>query len=184
MYVTLALYLGEENKGMTELPKTEQELNDLIAQKVQEKADELTAQHNGQMATMRKKYDDDVKKAKEQANMTAEQIANEKIKEENQARENELNELRQYKKSNEISTRLAKENLPDWFKNDVRLLNAEDGNIDKVIKDIKKEYEASLPKGAVHSTVVQTAQGQKPQNDKAQVYEQVGEALKNALGGR
>ena len=45
--------------GMTDLPKTEQELNDLIAAKVQEKTDELTAQHNGQMATLRKKYDED-----------------------------------------------------------------------------------------------------------------------------
>ena len=169
---------------MTELPKTEQELNDLIAQKVQEKADELTAQHNGQMATMRKKYDSDIAKAKEQANMTAEQIAQEKIKEQQDADQKELSELRAYKKASEISQRLAKENLPDFFKNDARLLNAEDGSLDKVIKDIKKEYEASLPKGATHSTVVQTAQGQKPTNDKAQVYEQVGEALKNALGGR
>ena len=68
---------------MTELPKTEQELNDLIAAKVQEKADELTAKHNGEMATQRKKYDDDLKKAKEQAGKTAEEIAQEKIKEQN-----------------------------------------------------------------------------------------------------
>lgn len=167
---------------MTELPKTEQELNDLIAAKVQEKADELTAQHNGAMANMRKKYESDIAKAKEQAGLTAEQIAQEKIKEQQDADQKELNELRAYKKSSEISTKLAKESLPDFFKNDTRLLNAEDGNVDKVIKEIKKEYDATLPKGATHSTVVQTAQGQKPADNKEQVYQAVGDALKQALG--
>ena len=66
---------------MTELPKTEQELNDLIAAKVQEATAEQEAKHNGQMATLRKKYDDDLKKAKEQAGKTAEEIAQERIKE-------------------------------------------------------------------------------------------------------
>ena len=45
---------------MVELPKTEQELNDLIAAKVQEATAEQEAKHNGQMATLRKKYDDDL----------------------------------------------------------------------------------------------------------------------------
>lgn len=167
---------------MTELPKTEQELNDLIEARVQAKADELTAQHNGQMATLRKKYDDDIKKAKEQAGLTAEQLAQEKIKEQQEADQKELSELRAYKKSSEISQKLAKEGLPDFFKNDVRLLNAEDGSLDKVIKDVKKEYEATQPKGATHSTIVQTASTPKPTDNKEQVYEQVGNALKEALG--
>ena len=167
-----------------ELPKTEQELNDLIEAKVQEKSAELEAKHNGQMATLRKKYEDDVKKAKEQAGLTAEQIAQEKIKEQQDADQKELNELRAYKKSSEIAQKLAKENLPTYFKNDQRLLNAETGDLDKVIKEVKKEYEASLPKGATHSTVVQTAQGQKQTNDKAELYASVGESIKNALGGK
>lgn len=169
---------------MVELPKTEQELNDLIDAKVNEATEKMTAKHNGEMASLRKKYDDDVKKAKEQANLSAEELAQQKIKEENEARETELNELRAYKKSNEISARLNKEGLPSYFKNDTRLLNANEGDLDKVIKDVKKEYEATLPKGATHSTVVQQANGQKPnQNgDKTQIYEAVGEVLKNALG--
>lgn len=167
---------------MTELPKTEQELNDLIDAKVQQVVAEETAKHNGQMANMRKKYEDDLKKAKEQAGLTAEQIAQEKIKEQDEAKDRELNELRAFKKSSVISQKLAKEGLPDFLKNDARLLGADDSNIDKVIKDVKKDYEGALPKGATHSTVVQTAQGQKPTNDKAQVYEAVGEALKQALG--
>ena len=142
---------------MTELPKTEQELNELIEAKVQEKATEMEAKHNGQMANLRKKYDDDLKKAKEQAGLTAEQLAQEKVKEQYEADQKELSELRAYKKSSEISQRLAKEGLPTYFKNDQRLLNAESGDLDKVIKEVKKEYEASLPRGATHSTVVQTA---------------------------
>ena len=168
---------------MTELPKTEQELNDLITAKVQEKADELTAQHNGQMATMRKKYDDDLKKAKEQAGKTAEELAQERIKEQQEHDAQELAELRQFKKNTVLGEKLKKEGLPDFFKNDTRLLNAEDGNLDKVIKDIKKEYEQYQPKGATHSTVV-TTQNQtvnKQQDDKSAAFEKMGDALKELI---
>ena len=167
---------------MVELPKTEQELNDLIAQKVQEKTDELTAKHNGEMASQRKKFDDDLKKAKEQAGKTAEELAQEKIKEQQEADQKELNELRAYKKSGEISKRLAKEGLPDFFKNDTRLLNAEDGDLDKVVKDIKKENDSYQPKGATHSTVVPNAQNQKPVDKKQEAYNKMGEALKELTG--
>lgn len=166
-----------------DLPKTEQELNELIEARVQERAAEMEAKHNGQMANLRKKYEDDIKRAKEQAGLTAEQLAQEKIKEQYEADQKELSELRAYKKSSEISQRLAKEGLPNFLKNDTRLLNAEDGELDKVIKEVKKEYEANLPKGATHSTVVQTSTGQVPENTKDQVYQQVGDAIKNAIGG-
>ena len=168
---------------MTELPKTEQELNDLIAAKVQEKTDELTSQHNGAMANMRKKYESDLAKAKEQANMTAEQIAVEKVKEQQEHDAQELAELRQFKKNTVLGEKLKKEGLPDFFKNDTRLLNAEDGNLDKVIKDIKKEYEQYQPKGATHSTVV-TTQNQtvnKQQDDKGAAFEKMGDAIKELI---
>ena len=168
---------------MTELPKTEQELNDLIAAKVQEKTDELTSQHNGAMANMRKKYESDLAKAKEQANMTAEQIAAEKVKEQQEHDAQELAELRQFKKNTVLGEKLKKEGLPDFFKNDTRLLNAEDGNLDKVIKDIKKEYEQYQPKGATHSTVVQTQSQNvnKQQDDKSAAFEKMGDALKELI---
>ena len=169
---------------MTELPKTEQELNDLIAAKVQEKADELTAKHNGEMATQRKKYDDDLKKAKEQAGKTAEEIAQEKIKEQQERDAQELTELRQFKKNTVLGEKLKKEGLPDYFKNDTRLLNAEDGDLDKVIKDIKKDYEQYQPKGANHSTVVPTQSQtiQKGEQDtKSVAFEKMGDALKEIV---
>ena len=166
-----------------ELPKTEQELIDLIDAKVSEEKEKLASKHNGEMASLRKKYDDDIRKAKEQAGLTAEELAQQKVKEQYEADQQELNDLRAYKKSNEISQRLAKEGLPAYFKNDTRLLNANEGDLDKVIKDVKKEYDATLPKGATHSTVVQTAQGQKPSADsKEQIYAEVGDALAQALG--
>lgn len=167
---------------MVELPKTEQELNDLIAQKVQEKETEMTAKHNSEMANQRKKFDDEVKKAKEQAGKTAEELAQEKIKEQQEADQKELNELRAYKKSGEISKRLAKEGLPDFLKNDTRLLNAEEGDLDKVIKDVKKDFEAYQPKGATHSTVVPNAQNQPPVDEKQEAYNKMGEALKELTG--
>ena len=167
---------------MTELPKTEAELQALLDAKATEVTESLTAEHNGKMATLRKKYEDDIKKAKEQANLTAEQIAEQKVKEQQEHDLQELNELRQFKKVSVISEKLNKEGLPDFFKNDSRLLNAEDGDLDKVIKDIKKDYEPYQQKGAKYSTVVQNASGQKPNNDKAEVYQAVGEALKDALG--
>ena len=168
---------------MTELPKTEQELNDLIAAKVQEATAEQEAKHNGQMATLRKKYDDDLKKAKEQAGKTAEEIAQEKIKEQQEHDAQELTELRQFKKNTVLSEKLKKEGLPDFFKNDTRLLNAEDGNLDKVIKDIKKEYEQYQPKGATHSTVVQTQSQNvnKQQDDKGIAFEKMGDAIKELI---
>jgi len=168
---------------MTELPKTEQELNDLIAAKVQEATAEQEAKHNGQMATLRKKYDDDLKKAKEQAGKTAEEIAQERIKEQQEHDAQELTELRQFKKNTVLSEKLKKEGLPDFFKNDTRLLNAEDGNLDKVIKDIKKEYEQYQPKGATHSTVVQTQSQNvnQQQDDKSAAFEKMGDAIKELI---
>lgn len=168
---------------MTELPKTEQELNDLIAAKVQEATAEQEAKHNGQMATLRKKYDDDLKKAKEQAGKTAEEIAQEKIKEQQEHDAQELTELRQFKKNTVLSEKLKKAGLPDFFKNDTRLLNAEDGNLDKVIKDIQKEYEQYQPKGATHSTVVQTQSQNvnKQQDDKGIAFEKMGDAIKELI---
>ena len=168
---------------MTDLPKTDAELQALLDAKAQEVTDNLTAQHNGAMANMRKKYESDLAKAKEQANKSAEEIAAEKVREQQEHDAQELAELRQFKKNSVLSEKLKKEGLPDFFKNDTRLLNAEDGSLDKVIKDIKKEFEQYQPKGATHSTVVPT-QSQtvnKQQDDKGVAFEKMGDALKELI---
>ena len=165
-----------------DLPKTDAELQALLDAKAQEVTDSLTAQHNGAMANMRKKYESDIAKVKEQANMSAEQIAEQKYREQQEHDAKELAELRQFKKASELGEKLKKEGLPEFFKNDTRLLNADDGNIDRVIKDIKKDFEASQPKGATHSTIVQNANGKPTGDSQTQIFEQVGDALKQALG--
>lgn len=167
-----------------ELPKTEQELNDLVEAKVNEATEKLVAKHNSDMANARKKYDDDIRKVKEQANLTAEELAQQKIKDQQEADQKELAELRSYKKSAEISSRLAKEGLPSYFKNDTRLLNASDDELDKVIKVVKSEYEQAQPKGATHSTIIPTASGVTPKakDDNQAVYDMVGETFKQIVG--
>lgn len=169
---------------METLPKTEQELTALIEAKVKEATDQLEAKHNGAMATMRQKYDADIKKAREQANLTAEELAKQKIEEQREADQKELAELRNYKKTNELSQKLDKAGLPQHFKYDTRLLNAEDGSLDKTISEVKKEYEATLPKGATHSTVVNSGGGTQTNKggDKSALYESVGSTIREALG--
>ena len=179
--MTLALSKRKEN-GMTELPKTEAELQALLDANTKEVTDNLTAKHNSDMANMRKKHDDEIAKVKNQANMTAEQVAEQKYKEQQEKDANELTELRAYKKQTVLGERLAKEGLPSYLKNDVRLLNAEDGDLDRVIKDVKKDYEANLPKGATHSTVVQNAQGNKQVSAKEEAYKEFGDTLKEIVG--
>ena len=168
---------------MTELPKTEAELQALLDAKEQEVTDNLTAKHNGEMASIRKKHETELTKAKEQANMSAQELAEQKVREQQEHDAQELAELRQFKKNSVLSEKLKKEGLPEFFKNDTRLLNAEDGNIDKVIKDIKKEFDAYQPKGATHSTVVQT-QTQAVNNasdEKGQAFEKMGDAIKELI---
>ncbi|MBO7715448.1 MAG: hypothetical protein J6S85_17940 [Methanobrevibacter sp.] len=168
---------------MTELPKTEAELQALLDAKAQEVTDNLTAKHNGEMATMRKKHESDLAKAKEQANMSAQELAEQKVREQQEHDAQELAELRQFKKSSVLTEKLKKEGLPDFFKNDSRLLNADDGNVDKVIKDIKKEFEAYQPRGATHSTVVptQSQNVNRQQDDKGAAFEKMGDALKELI---
>ena len=168
---------------MVELPKTEAELQALLDAREQETAEKWKAKHDGEMASMRKKHDEELKRAKEQANMTAEELAEQKYKEQQEAKDKELEDLRNFKRTTVLGSKLEKEGLPSYFKNDVRLLNAEEGDYDKVIKDIKKEYEADRPKGATHSTVVPNAQGSgnKPQDDKQAAFNAFGEALKEVV---
>ena len=167
-----------------ELPKTETELQELIDAKISEAVDTLNAKHNSDMANMRKKHESELAKAKEQANMSAEELAKRKMEEQQKANEEELIELRNYKKQSIISEKLSKAKLPQYFKNDSRLLNAEEGDYDKVIKDISKEYAESLPKGATHSTITQTQSG-KPQpsggDEKSVAFEHMGSFLKEVV---
>jgi len=165
-----------------ELPKTEQELQDLIASAVKTATDELASKHNGEMATMRKKHSDELEKVKKEANMSAEELAQKRASELAEQQAQELDELRGFKKQTILKEKLASANLPNYFINDTRLLSANESDIDKQIKLVKSEYEASQPKGNTHSSVVPTSGGVKPPVDnKQQVYEAVGNALQQLV---
>ena len=170
---------------MVELPKTEQELNALIEERVNAKVEELTSKHNGEMANVRKSYEDKMKKAQEQANLTAEEKALQLAKEKEQETQQELTDLRAYKKTSILKEKLAKEGMPSYFANDNRLLSAEEGDLDKVLKSVKTEYEATLPKGNAHSSVIQTTTQPANSNagsDREDAFRKAGEVLQQAFG--
>lgn len=170
---------------MVELPKTEQELNALIEEKLNAKVEEMTSKHNGEMANLRKSYEDKMKKKEEEANLSAEEKAKKLAEEKEQETQQELNDLRAYKKSNTIKERLTKEGLPVYLANDNRLLSAEEGDLDKAIKVVKADYEANLPKGNTHSSVIQVTT-QQPQasgdSAKEEAFRKAGEVLDKAFG--
>lgn len=141
---------------MAELPKTETELQGMIDEAVKNATTALKQEYDGKFAAQRTKHDDEIKKLKADMGKSAEELAAQKIKEQQEADQQELASLREYKKGKIIEERLAKENLPNHFKYDTRLINASDDDFDKVVKDVKKEYEATLPKGNQTSTVVRT----------------------------
>ena len=143
-----------------ELTLTEEELQAKIDEAVKKATEETTAtlekKHNESMAQQRIKARDDlekaVAKAVAEANLTAEEKAKKEVEEQRKLEQEELAQLRLEKKVNDRAKKLAENELPDFFKNDVRLLNAEDEKVDEVIKTIKEEYIKVLPKGATTST--------------------------------
>jgi hypothetical protein len=167
---------------MVELPKTEAELQAYVDAQVQATRESMTKEFDNKFAQQRTKHDQEIKKLKEDAGKTAEELAQQQIREQQEKDAKELEELRAYKKGSIIREKLAKEGLPDFFKNDNRLLSAEEGDYDKVIKDIKKEYADSLPKGNQHSTIVQTnGQQQQGAGDGDKAKAEFGKALKDLV---
>lgn len=165
-----------------ELPKTEAELQAYVEQQVSATKTALENEYNGKFAAQRKKHEEEIARIKADAGKSAEELAQERIKEQQAKDATELQELRLYKKNTILGEKLSKEGLPSWFINDNRLTSAEDGEVDKVIKVIKQEYEATLPKGNTHSTVVPTG-GKQPQlTEKEAANKAFGQALKDALG--
>ena len=164
-----------------ELPKTEEELQAIIDENVARVTKDLESKHANEMAGQRKSYETKIEKIKagHEADIEdrATAIANEKIA----GVTDELNGLRSYKRGVELEKRLEKEGLPKYFANDNRLLSAEEGTIDSVLKIIKTEYEGSLPRGTTHSTVVPTSTGgNNPTVDNKGIVE-FGETIKNLV---
>ena len=171
---------------MVELPKTDAELQAIIDSEVskalESKVKELESKHNGAIASLRKKYADDLETERAKLNGNVDDLANQKATELNASFMEEYNRLKSFEKSTVITQRLAKEGLPEYFKNDSRLLNSTDADFDKTLKEVRKEYEATLPKGNLHSSVVQQS-GNTPQpTNKDIANEKMAEALAQIVG--
>lgn len=169
---------------MVELPKTQEELDALLSERENQTRESITKEFNDKFAKQRTQHQNEIDKLKADMGKSAEQLAEERIKEQQERDANELAELRNFKKQTILGEKLAKEGLPSYFKNDNRLTSAEDGDLDKVIKEVKKEYELTLPKGNTHSSVVQQS-GSKPTqqlSEKEQAYESLGNVLKEVVG--
>lgn len=167
---------------MVELPKTEAELQAYVDEKINAATTTLKTEYDGKFAAQRKKHDDEIAKIRADAGKSAEELAAQKVKEENEARDRELNELRSFKKGKVLEERLAKEGLPSFLKNDNRLINASDEDFDKVLKEVKKEYDAVLPKGNQHSSVIQTGGKVAELNAKDKANAEFAVSLKQMLG--
>ena len=144
-----------------------QKITEAVSKAVAEKTTELEKAHNSAMAQQRVKADEEKKKAVEkavaEASLSAEQKAQKEVEEQRKAEQEELAQLRLEKRVNDRAKKLADAELPDFLKNDSRLLNAEDEQVDDVIKTLKEEWAKSIPQGATVSTnVMATSQsGQK-----------------------
>lgn len=153
---------------------TQAELDSKIQEAVDSATKDLVSKHNGDMAKLRKENTELRNASKSQEQLKQEQ---------DEATINELNELRAYKKGKVIEERLAKEGLPAFLKNDNRLLTANEDDFDKVIKEVKKEFESVLPKGSQHSSVVPTNTSNQPNmSDKDKANAEMGKALKSLIG--
>lgn len=153
---------------------TQAELDAKVQEAVESATKDLVAKHNNDMAKIRKENTE-----LKNASKTQEQLK----EEQDEAITNELNELRSYKKGKVLEERLAKEGLPTFLKNDTRLLNATDETFEKVLKEVRKEYESVLPKGSQQSTVVQVSNGQQAtMTDKDKANMEFGKALKSLIG--
>ena len=161
----------------TTITLTQAEFEAKVEEAVANATKDLEKKHNQEMYNARKEIKD-----LKNANLSQEEIEKRVREEQDEALKSELAELRSYKKQSVLAEKLAKEGLPTYFKNDSRLINADDGDLDKVIKVVKKEYEDSLPKGNPHSTIINTSGRQPVVSDKDQVNAEFSKALQELVG--
>ena len=169
---------------MDEITMTQEELDKKIEEAVNkakaEQEAELKKTHDSEKAQMRIKakeeLDKAVKKATEEANLSAEEKAKKDLEEkerqkeeEHKAEHEELEKLRLEKKINDRANKLEEAGLPKIFKNDTRLISANDDEVDDVIKTLKAEFEEIAPKVAVTDTNVRGASGNKITPEQAEL---------------
>ena len=143
---------------------TDEELQQVIAQKLADeltkKTEELTAKHNSDMAQFRKnaqkEREEAIEKAKADAKLSAEELAKKQNEEALTEKEKELAELRGFKQLALIKDKLAEAKLPTFLSNDARLLNSKtDDELKTAIEAVQKDFNSAIPSGGNINTNVQ-----------------------------
>lgn len=159
-----------------QLVDIKKQIDEAVSKAVEENTTKLTKEHNDTIARIRKNAKEEqenaIQKAKDDAKLSSDELAKKQVEEQIKAKDTELAELRQYKKIGEISKKLKDADVPELFVHDSRLLNAEEGKVDEVIKTIKEEYSKLMPSGATVSTNVSTSGAKQQTNTKAQKFEE------------
>lgn len=162
----------------TEEQKAEiqKQIDSAVSKAVEETTAKLTKENNNIIAGIRKSAKEEqenaIQRAKEEAKLTTEELAKKQAEEQIKQKDNEIAELRAYKKMGELSKKLKDAGVPDLFVNDSRLQNAEDDKVDDVIKTIKDEFSKLIPSGANVSTNVQANNSNTSTNTKAKKFEE------------
>ncbi len=125
----------------------EEKIKEAVAEALKKAKEEHEARFNQQMAKMRKEKDDAVIKAKEEVLLSAEEKAKKEKEEELKETQEENARLKRTIKEKTIAEKLAEQELPIFLKNDSRLVNGKDEEIEDVVKLIAKEFkEATVNK--------------------------------------
>ena len=84
---------------MVELPKTEAELQAMLDANTQATREAVAKEYDGKFAAQRTKHEQEIAKIKADAGKSAEELAEQRLKEQQEKDANELTELRAFKKN-------------------------------------------------------------------------------------
>ena len=137
---------NEEEITTASSEEQQKKIDEAVAKALAKAKEENEAKLNAIMAKTRIENEKALAKAKEEASLTAEEKAKKVQKEEFKATKEELERLKNELKTKTINEKLNERQLPHFFRNDVRLINSNGEEIDKVVDTIAKEWkEVSLP---------------------------------------
>ena len=128
--------------------ETKKQIEEAVAQALAKAKEESEAKLNALMAKTRIENEKALAKAKEEASLTAEEKAKKEQEEEFKSAKEELERLKSELKSKTINEKLNERQLPPFFKNDIRIINSNDEEIDKVVETIAKEWKEVSSSGS------------------------------------
>ena len=148
-------------------PKQELTIEEQIAQAVEKTNAEWEAKFNAKVNEIAKSTRERYAKEAEKEKMSAEERAKVEYEERINTLTEELNAHKTEIKTRKINEAILQNELPQYYKNDVRLINADETNFDKIVKSIKaehNEYLKSVLKTGVKSTAPESSGTQTSDN--------------------